>query len=88
LSRSEARLWLHLQFEWEEADGDEGHLSYHGYHVPRVGDHVSLSYKEEGRIEVVRGKVKEVRWDFDPDDAVYPMVFLTDVTRSVIKKEG
>jgi len=89
-ARGEPSL-VHLQFEWENQDDDfccEGHLSIHTEAVPRLGDEISVTYKDDNKLPeltTVRGKVECIRWEYDcsqpkPDADVYPHVYLKDVT--------
>ena len=62
---------FHLQFTWdsdEEDDYGEGHLSYHATAVPRIGDEVGLTYKDDDdlpELTTVSGTVEMVHWSFD-----------------------
>lgn len=66
---------MHLQFQWEDDDGEEHCLSYNADVVPRKDDLVRLTYENsevEEKYTIVSGEVDFVRWDFD-NTGVAPM---------------
>lgn len=85
---------MHLQITWENDDADpesddygEQHLSIHADVVPRVGEEMGISYKDNTKlpeITSVSGRVDSVYYEYDccqpkPEADVYPRIFLTDV---------
>ncbi|MHA2068121.1 MAG: hypothetical protein ACXABY_27485 [Candidatus Thorarchaeota archaeon] len=80
---------MHIQFRWEEEDGEEGCLDFGcGEYIPRIGETVCLTYKSEDAQTAVQGTVENVNWEFDFEypSGQYPTVWLKKVTTRTLMR--